>query len=593
MATIRHKPKDGDLLTGEEYEADDAHENITIDGGDITTGTVADARIASTIARDSEVTAAIAALSTVYQPLDSDLTAVAALSTTSFGRSLLALADQAALLAAAGAAASGHDHSGTYQPADSDLTAIAALTTTAFGRGLLELANAAALLSAAGAAAASHLHAGGDITSGTVADGRVASTLARDSEVSSAVSTHESALDPHPGYTTAAEVVAYAQPLDSDLTALAALTTTAYGRALLELANAAALRTAGGLVIGTDVQAYDADLAAIAALSTTSYGRSLLEAANAGALRTLAGLVIGTDVQAYDAELAALAGLTSAADRLPYFSGSAAAALATFTAAGRALVDDADASAQLTTLGVSTFIKTLLDDADAATARATLGISAGSSIPSQALAYPTSASGDDDLGTSAAGWSDVGANALDVLSSDGQAITMTVLGASKNSTARKTLGTTKAAAFDFRFCLIPIVDFFTSTLDTYVELLFKTSGGTQVAAMRFAATDTRLIAIGGGGSSTPVNTHSALPHHTAITCRVTRDGSDVVRFYVAAGSPPFALQQVRQNNSGTYLAPLTFTSSGTIARVEVHVVSAASHSSTASFGCILDYFQSV
>ena len=38
-----------------------------------------------------------------------------------------------------------------------------------------------------------------------------------------------------------AEVVAYAQPLDSDLTAIAALTTTSYGRALLTLADAAAL----------------------------------------------------------------------------------------------------------------------------------------------------------------------------------------------------------------------------------------------------------------------------------------------------------------------------------------------------------------
>lgn len=52
------------------------------------------------------------------------------------------------------------------------------------------------------------------------------------------------------------------------------------------------------------------------------------------------------------AELSSIAALVSAADRVPYYTGSGTAALATFTAAGRALVDDADATAQRATLGL-------------------------------------------------------------------------------------------------------------------------------------------------------------------------------------------------------------------------------------------------
>lgn len=87
-------------------------------------------------------------------------------------------------------------------------------------------------------------------------------------------------------------------------------------------------------------------------ITCTSAGRALIDDADASAQRTTLGLAIGTNVQAYNANLAAVSGLATAADKMSYWTGSGTASLADLTS----------------------FIRTLLDDASAATARATLGV---------------------------------------------------------------------------------------------------------------------------------------------------------------------------------------------------------------------------
>lgn len=150
---------------------------------------------------------------------------------------------------------------GSYQPADADLTAIAALTTTSYGRAFLELANQAGLQALL---AASSESASGIIEIATQAETNTGTDDVR-------------AVTPLKLQT---RLAAYAQPLDSDLTAIAALTTTAYGRAFLALADQAALQALLGL--DTDVAlAANSDTKIATQKATKAYADSLLDANNA------------------------------------------------------------------------------------------------------------------------------------------------------------------------------------------------------------------------------------------------------------------------------------------------------------------------
>ena len=111
----------------------------------------------------------------------------------------------------------------------------------------------------------------------------------------------------------------------------------------------------GVAAIGTGV-IVNADINGSAAIDATKIHDGTVSNTEFGYLNGVTG-AIQTQIdgkQASDAELTAIAGLTSAADKGIQFTGSGTAATYDLTAAGKALLDDADASAQRTTLGLGT-----------------------------------------------------------------------------------------------------------------------------------------------------------------------------------------------------------------------------------------------
>jgi hypothetical protein len=261
------------------------------------------------------------------------------------------------------------------------------ITLTAAGRALIDDADAAAQRTTLGLGTLSTQNAstvaitGGTITNTTlsgitdlaIADGGTGASTAAGARtnlgivIGTDVQAYDPALASIAGLTTSANQVIYTTGADT----YATTSLTAFGRSLIDDADAATARTTLGLgSISTQaansvaITGGTADLTSATIGSATITGGTITGitdlaiadggtgASTAAGARTNLGIDIGTNVQAYSPALQSVANLTTSANQIIYTTAADTYAVASITSFGRSLIDDADASTARTTLGL-------------------------------------------------------------------------------------------------------------------------------------------------------------------------------------------------------------------------------------------------
>lgn len=118
------------------------------------------------------------------------------------------------------------------------------------------------------------------------------------------------------------------------------------------LSISAPLTSIDNVVTAADEMLYTTGADAYAATPLTAYARTLLDDANAAAARTTLGLAIGVNVQAWNANLQSISALGTAADKMIYTTGVNTWAESDLSAYSRTLLDNADLAAWQTQLGI-------------------------------------------------------------------------------------------------------------------------------------------------------------------------------------------------------------------------------------------------